>query len=322
MNKKTLYYVQLYITAFISILCAEVDTHATTEKNKNEKDKEIMNISKAVIPAAGLGTRCLPLSKAVPKEMMPLVDKPAIQYIIEEGIAAGISEFCIIANDDKQAIRDYFSPNKRLDTFLKEKNLLHLVQDVNDIIGTTQFSYVPQPEPRGLGHAVLMARDFIGDEYFGVFLPDEIMDSNVPVMGQLIRIAQEYNANVIGVQEVPKEQVSSYGIIGIKEQLGENLYEVSQLIEKPAVEQAPSNLAIIGRYILSPQLFDALAVTKPGAKGEIQLTDAIAHMLQQGEKVLAYKVQANRFDIGNIPGWLRANYYFAKNNPRYASYLK
>ena len=322
MTNKILFYSQLCMTILVGILCMEVNTLYTKENNKNEKGKKIMNISKAVIPAAGLGTRCLPLSKAVPKEMMPLVDKPAIQYIIEEGKAAGMSEFCIIANDDKQAIRDYFSPNKRLKTFLKEKNLLHLVQTLNDIIDTTKFSYVPQPEPRGLGHAVLMARDVIGDEYFGVFLPDEIMDSNVPVMGQLIRIAQQYNANVIGVQEVPKEHVSSYGIIGIKQQLGENLYEVSQLIEKPAVEHAPSNLAIIGRYILSPKLFDALAVTKPGAKGEIQLTDAIAHLLQQGEKVLAYKVQANRFDIGNILGWLQANYYFAKNNPRYAPYLK
>ena len=322
MTNKTLFCSQLYMTILIGILCMEVNTLYTKENNKNEKGKKIMNISKAVIPAAGLGTRCLPLSKAVPKEMIPLVDKPAIQYIIEEGIAAGMSEFCIVANDDKQAIRDYFSLNKKLDVFLKEKKLLHLVQAVNDIIDTTKFIYVPQPEPRGLGHAVLMARDVIGDEYFGIFLPDEIMDSKIPVMGQLIRIAQQYNANVIAVQEVPKERISSYGVIDIKRKIDENLYEISQLIEKPDLDQAPSNFATIGRYVLSSKLFDVLAVTKPGAKGEIQLTDAIDHMLQQGEKVLAYKVEANRFDIGNIPGWLQANYYFAKNNPLYASYLK
>jgi len=322
MNNKFLYYGQLYTMTLIGILCIVASTLCTKENNENEKGPKIMNISKAVIPAAGLGTRCLPLSKAVPKEMLPLLDKPAIQYIIEEGIASGIHEFCIIANDDKKAIHDYFSHNKKLEVFLKEKNLLHLIQKVNDIIDSAQFKYVPQPEPRGLGHAILMARDVIGDEYFGVFLPDEILDGKKPVMGQLINIAQQYHANVIAVQEVPEENVSSYGIVAIKQQIGENLYEVSQLIEKPAVDQAPSNLAIIGRYILSPKLFDALALTKPGAKGEIQLTDAIAHMLLQGEKVLAYKVQANRFDIGNIPGLLKANHYFARNNSRYASCMK
>ena len=322
MHNKVSYYIKLYAVALIGMLCVVTSTSYAKQNNKNEKGSKIMNISKAVIPAAGLGTRCLPLSKAVPKEMLPLLDKPAIQYIVEEGIASGIDEFCIIANDDKKAIRDYFSHNKKLELFLKEKNLLHLIQNVNDIIDSAQFKYVPQPEPRGLGHAILMARDVIGDEYFGIFLPDEIMDSEIPVMGQLINIAQQFHANVIAVQEVPEEHVSSYGIIGIKQQIGENLYEVSQLIEKPAVNQAPSNLAIIGRYVLSPKLFDALAVTKPGAKGEIQLTDAIAHMLLQGEKVLAYKVQANRFDIGNIPGWLQANHYFARNNPHYAACVK
>ena len=320
MNDKTLYYIQP--TALIGILCIVASTLYTKENNEHEKGPKIMNITKAVIPAAGIGTRCLPFSKAVPKEMIPLLDKPAIQYIVEEGIASGIHEFCIIANDDKKAIHNYFSHNNKLEVFLEEKGLLHLIQSVDDIINVAQFKYIPQPEPRGLGHAILMARDVIGDEYFGVFLPDEIMDSKMPVMGQLVSIAQQFNANVIGVQEVPKEHVSSYGIIGIKQQIGKNLYEISQLIEKPAVDQAPSNLAMIGRYILSPQLFDVLAVTKPGAKGEIQLTDAIAHMLLQGEKVLAYKVQANRFDIGNIPGWLQANYHFARNNPRYTAYMK
>jgi len=322
MNKKDLYCVQLCIAAVINMLCAEIPAHATTENSKSKKGQSIMKISKAVIPAAGLGTRCLPLSKAVPKEMMPLVDKPAIQYIIEEGIASGMSTFCIVANEDKQAIRDYFSPNKILAAFLEQKNILHLIEPVTAIINKAHFCYVPQPEPRGLGHAILMARDVIGDEYFGIFLPDEIMVSDVPVMDQLIAIAQKYNANVIGVQEVPKDQVSSYGIVGIKKQLGQHLYEVSQLIEKPSAALAPSNLAIVGRYVLSPTLFDALAVTKPGAKGEIQLTDAIALLLQQGERVLAYKIKADRFDIGNIPGWLRANHCFAKNNPSYEKYVK
>ncbi len=322
MANKTLFFKQICTTILIGILCAGIKTLYGKENSKNEKGKKIMKISKAVIPAAGLGTRCLPLSKAFPKELLPLVDKPAIQYIIEEGIAAGIAEFCIIANEDKKAIRDYFSPNKKLDNFLKQKNLSSVMQSVDNIINKVQFNYVPQPEPRGLGHAILMAQNLIGDEYFGVFLPDEIMVSATPVLSQLIQIAQQYNAHVIGVLEVPKEQVSAYGIIGIKQKLHENIYEVSQLVEKPTIENAPSNLAIIGRYILSPTIFDALAATPPDAKGEIQLTDAIAHLVKQGERVLAYKIDAERFDIGNIPGWLQANYYFAKNNPKYSSYLK
>ncbi|MGB8367023.1 MAG: UTP--glucose-1-phosphate uridylyltransferase [Candidatus Babeliales bacterium] len=322
MANKILFYRQICTTIIIGILCAGIKTLYSKENKKNEKGKKIMKISKVVIPAAGLGTRCLPLSKAFPKELLPLVDKPAIQYIIEEGIDADISEFCIVANEDKKAIRDYFSPNKKLDAFLKEKNLSYLMQSVDKIINTTKFSYVPQPEPRGLGHAILMAREIIGNEYFGVFLPDEIMVSTIPVMAQLIQVAQQYNATVVGVLEVPKEQVSSYGIVGIKQKLDESIYEVAELIEKPTAKQAPSNLAIIGRYILSPTIFDTLAKTKPGTKGEIQLTDAIAQLLKQGERVLAYKIKADRFDIGNIPGWLQANYYFTKNNPAYASYLK
>ncbi len=266
-----------------------------------------MNITKAVIPAAGLGTRFLPYTKAIPKEMLPILNKPAIQLIIEEGIASHIKEFNIILNDDKQAIKHHFSVQPALEKTLKAAGKLSLLDSINTIINTAHFNYIPQPIPRGLGHAVLMAQAAIDNEYFGIFLPDEIMSGKTPALAQLITIAQKYNASVIGVQQVPQKKVSSYGIIDIKKQLEDNVFEVAHLIEKPSIDQAPSNYAIIGRYILSPRIFDSLEIITPGAGGEIQLTDGIADMMRNGERVIAHIIDTTRYDIGIPAGWLNAN---------------
>ncbi len=290
--------------------------------SKNNENGASMNITKAVIPAAGLGTRFLPFTKAVPKEMLPLVNKPAIQNIVEEGIASGIERFFIIANKDKQVIVDHFSYDMKLETTLKERNKFHLLESVDKIIHTAQFDYLEQPEPLGLGHAILMAKPVIDNEYFGIFLPDDIIDSEEPGLKQLIQVAQKYHASVIAVMEVPMEQVSSYGVVAYSTQLEDGVYEITKLVEKPPVEQAPSNLAIIGRYVLSPKIFDSLEATTPGAGGEIQLNDGIADMIQKGERVLAYKIKGTRYDIGQPAGWLQANISFAAKDPQYANAIK
>lgn len=266
-----------------------------------------MNITKAVIPAAGLGTRFLPYTKAIPKEMLPILNKPAIQLIVEEGIASHIKEFNIILNDDKQAIKNHFSAQPILEQTLKATGKESLLNSINTIISNAHFNYIPQPVPLGLGHAVLMAKQAINNEYFGIFLPDEIMTGKIPALAQLITMAQKYNASVIGVQQVPQEKVSSYGIIDIKKELENNVFEVAHLIEKPTIDQAPSNYAIIGRYILSPRIFNSLETIAPGAGGEIQLTDGIADMMRNGERVIAHVIDTTRYDIGIPAGWLNAN---------------
>ena len=285
-----------------------------------------MKITQAVIPAAGLGTRFLPYTKVVPKELLPLLGKPAIQLIAEEGIACGITDFHLILNKNKQAIVDLFSPQPALEQTLQDAGKLSLLSSINAVIHAAHFNYIPQPEALGLGHAVLMAKEAIGNEYFGIFLPDEIMIGTVPALAQLIEIAKKYNASVIAVQEVPKNSVSSYGIIEIKEKLEDNLFEISRLVEKPAIDQAPSQFAIIGRYVLSPRIFDSLEKTGPRSGGEIQLTDGIAHMMQHGERVLACVVKSVRHDIGNPLGWLQANIYLGLLDPTYSpeitSYIK
>lgn len=281
-----------------------------------------MKITKTVIPAAGLGTRFLPYTKVVPKEMLPILGKPAIQTIIEESLASNISDFIIIANQDKQALFDHFLPLPQLEQKLKATKKEHLLDSINKIIATTNFSYIPQYEQRGLGHAVLQTKQAVGDEYFCVSLPDEIMINDIPALEQLMAIAQKYNASVIAVKEVPHDKVSSYGVIAVKEKLESGVYEVSQLVEKPPVDQAPSNLAIIGRYVLSPRIFDSLEKIGPGAGGEIQLTDGIADMMQKGERVLALKLKGIRHDVGNPIGWLQANIHLALLDPTFGPQIK
>lgn len=281
-----------------------------------------MKIKKAVIPAAGLGTRFLPYTKTIPKEMLPLLEKPSIQIIVEEGLTAHINNFIIIANNDKKPLIDYFSHQPKLENFLAQKGKIALLNSINTIIDSAQFSFVPQPEPLGLGHAVLMAKEAIGNEYFSIFLPDEIMIGQTAAIAQLITVAQKYNASVIGVLEVPHETVSSYGVIAIKEQLEDGVFDIAALVEKPAVDQAPSDYALVGRYVLSPNVFASLEQTKPGTHNEIQLTDGIAHMMRNGERVIAYVIKTKRYDIGNPLGWIQANIDIALHHPKFGPIIK
>lgn len=281
-----------------------------------------MKIQKAVIPAAGLGTRFLPYTKAVPKEMLPILEKPSIQLIAEEGIASGINNFIIIANDDKQAIANHFSHQPKLEQDLASRGKAALLDGLNTIIDSSHFSFVPQPQALGLGHAILQTEKAIGNEYFGIFLPDEIMIGSDPALAQVIRVAEKYNASVLGVLEVPREKVSSYGIVAIKNQLEDGIFEINQLIEKPSIDQAPSNMAVVGRYVLSPRVFAALKNTQPGTANEIQLTDGIANMMRDGERVIAYTLKTSRYDVGNPLGWLQANIAIAFNHPTFGDTIK
>lgn len=271
-----------------------------------------MKIQCAIIPAAGLGTRFLPYTKAVPKELLPLIDIPAIHRIAQECADSGITSVEIIISPGKEALQHYFSPDKSLDTFLAQKNKEHLLTSLNNLISNLSFSYSLQEKPLGLGHAILCAKNSVKDGYCAVLLPDDIIVASTPGIAQLLAIAQKHQASVIAVQEVPLESVSSYGVVSYQEQLDENCYVINDLVEKPQQKDAPSNLAIIGRYILSAGIFKALENTSPGAGGEIQLTDGIRRLLKSGEKIIAYKIQGKRYDIGNPQGWVAAVNHFEK----------
>ncbi len=266
-----------------------------------------MNITKVIIPAAGLGTRFLPITKSIPKEMLPLLNKPALQYIVEEGLASGINHFCMIVSKTKPSIKQYFSPDKQLESQLTRINKIDRIKELNTVIEQSEFSYILQPEMRGLGDAVLMGKECMNNEYFGVILPDDLLFNSTPGIEQLKKVAQEHNTSVIAVVEVPKEEISSYGCVKIKNTLSDDLIEIEDVVEKPKPEEAFSNLAIVGRYIFSPTIFDAIEAIAPHAKGEVQLTDAITHLVKNGHKVLAYKIKGTRFDLGRPHGWLEAN---------------
>jgi UTP--glucose-1-phosphate uridylyltransferase len=282
-----------------------------------------MVITKSIIPAGGLGTRFLPATKTIPKEMFPVLDRPAIQYIVEEGAKAGIKTFIVITGKNKKTIEDHFDT---CDIKLKDKNRESCFETLNKIIDSTNFVYIRQKDAMGLGHAVGSASHLISKEHVAIMLPDEIIISQVPAIAQLMQIAQQEKCNVVGVQEVPLDQVSKYGIIGIKKQFSPNLFQVKELVEKPSLANAPSNLAMIGRYVLSSNIFTMLEESKIGFGGEIQLTDAIQSLLYSGEKVFAYKIQGNRYDIGNPLGLLKANLDFALRHEQYSGpvmeYLK
>jgi len=284
-----------------------------------------MNV-KGIIPAAGFGTRFLPCTKAVPKEMLPIVDKPSLQYVIEEGISSGIKDFVVITSKNKLGIEDHFDLYQELEQTLLLRKKESLLDSINKIIKTTNFLYIRQKEQLGLGHAIWTARKAFGKEHLAIFLPDDIFTGNLPAMGQLIKVANQEKCNVIAVQEVAKEEVNRYGIIDVRRQFSPNLFQVKELVEKPDVGSAPSNLAIVGRYVLSPNIFDSLENLKFGAGGEIQLTDGIQNLLLNGEKVFAYKVQGKRYDAGTPLGWLKTNIDFALKHPKYAkdimSYLQ
>lgn len=281
-----------------------------------------MDVTKAIIPAAGLGTRFLPFTKSVPKEMLPLLNIPAIQYIIQEGLASNIKQFFMITGKGKQAIADHFDASPLLESILEERNKLALIADIDKIIKAAHFTYIRQSEPLGLGHAVWMARHSIGKEYFGIFLPDDIITGKMAALAQLIRIARQEKASVIAVQEVPNELVSSYGIVAIRKQITPNLFQVSQLVEKPSHKDAPSNLAVIGRYVLSHKIFNALDDMSAYATDELQLTDGISLMMKNNEKVFAYKVQGTRYDIGTPIGWLKAVISLSLQHPEYGPVIK
>jgi UTP--glucose-1-phosphate uridylyltransferase len=281
-----------------------------------------MAISKVVIPAAGLGTRFLPETKAVPKEMLPILNKPAIQYIVEEAAQSGIKLFLMVTSKEKNAIANHFDASLELDLFLKEHGKQALTAGLDKLIRNVQFTYIRQPEPLGLGHAIYMARHSISKEYFGVMLPDDIIVSQNAGLAQLIAVAQQEKASVIAVQEVPLEKTASYGVISIRKQITPNLFQINNLIEKPNPKDAPSNLAIVGRYVLSHKIFDSLDAIKPYATDELQLTDAIAHMLNNGEKVFAYKIQGHRYDVGTPMGLIKANIGIGLQHPEYSSEIK
>lgn len=271
-----------------------------------------MKITKAVVPAAGFGTRFLPWTKSSPKEMLPLLNKPAIQVIAEEIRDSGLNECIIINAHYKQALVNYFKHSPELEQFLKEKNKASLLSDLDTLIQKLSFSYVYQDEAKGLGHAISLVEDAVNNEYFGIALPDDIMISQPAGLAQLISVAQKYNASVIAVQEVPRAAVSAYGVVAVSHQLDDLTFEITHLVEKPKPEDAPSQLAISGRYVLSPQIFAALKDIKPSIGGEIQLTDGMLAMLKAGERIVAYKIQGTRHDIGNPTGWLKANMHFAQ----------
>ncbi|MCF7799481.1 UTP--glucose-1-phosphate uridylyltransferase GalU [Candidatus Babeliales bacterium] len=278
-----------------------------------------MNAIKALIPAAGFGTRFLPATKAIPKEMLPIIDKPAIQYIIEEGIKSGIKDFVIVNGKNKKSIEDHFDTYLELEQKLKEGKKDKLLDDVFKIIESANFLYVRQKEQLGLGHAVWSARHAFGDkEHVAIFLPDDIISGSVPGMAQLIKVATQEKCNVLAVQEVPREQVNRYGIIDVRRQISANLFQVRDLVEKPEINKAPSNLAIIGRYVLSSSIFESLENLQTGAIGEIQLTDGIQNLLLSGEKIFAYKIQGQRYDAGTTLGWLKTNIEFALKHPDFS----
>ncbi|MCK6259027.1 UTP--glucose-1-phosphate uridylyltransferase GalU [Fictibacillus sp. KIGAM418] len=266
-------------------------------------------VRKAIIPAAGLGTRFLPATKAMPKEMLPIVDKPTIQYIVEEAIESGIEDIIIVTGKGKRAIEDHFDHAFELEQNLFEKGKIDLLNKVQQSSRMADIHYIRQKEPKGLGHAVWCARKFIGDEPFAVLLGDDIVQSDKPCLKQLIEQYEETGSSVIGVQTVPDDQTSRYGIVDPTTQIG-RLYGVQNFVEKPAPGEAPSNLAIMGRYVLSPEIFNYLDKHEKGSGGEIQLTDAI-QKLNTFQRVFAYDFEGTRYDVGEKLGFISTTLEFA-----------
>ncbi len=275
-------------------------------------------VVKAIIPTAGIGSRFLPASKSVPKEMMPILEKPALQYAVEEGVRSGIKNFVMVTGKHRELIASHFDS-------ISEREFMSLPHSVQQSLSSLQkasysadFSYVPQSDPLGLGHAVWCARHAIGKEHCAIMLPDDIITGGNPGIAQLIKVAAQEKCNVVAVQEVPSKDIHKYGIIAIKKQFSPNLFQVKELVEKPSPTQAPSNLAIVGRYVLSPQIFDSLEEIGGGASGEVQLTDGIQNLLFSGEKVFAYKIQGARYDIGDPLGYIKANIAMSLKNSEYS----
>lgn len=279
-----------------------------------------MNVKKAVIPAAGLGTRFLPATKAMAKEMLPIVDKPTIQFIVEEALQSGIEDILIVTGKAKRPIEDHFDANLELEMNLKEKGkteLLKLVEETTDV----NLHFIRQSHPKGLGHAVLQARAFVGNEPFVVMLGDDLMEDQVPLTKQLIDNYEKTHASTIAVMDVPHEDTSKYGIIDPGMEVEKGLFNVKNFVEKPAPENAPSDLAIIGRYLLTPEIFDILANQEPGSGGEIQLTDAI-DTLNKTQRVFAHQFTGKRYDVGDKFGFLKTSIEYGLVHPEVKDNLK
>jgi UTP--glucose-1-phosphate uridylyltransferase len=274
----------------------------------------MLKVTKAVFPVAGLGTRFLPATKASPKEMLPVVDKPLIQYAVEEAMAAGITEMIFVTGRSKRAIEDHFDKSYEIEAELEARGKAKLLELVRSIKPShVDCFYVRQAEALGLGHAVLCAEKLVGDNPFAVILADDLLYGKPPVMSQMIEVFDHYHSSVIGVEEIPQEDSKSYGIIDGKE-WEDNIFKLSGIVEKPEPAVAPSNLGVVGRYVLKPRIFDHIRALKPGAGGELQLTDAIQSLLSD-EQVLAYKYHGTRFDCGSKLGYLKATVEFALRHP-------
>src|SRR3954463_4003581 len=289
-------------------------------------DSVVPAVRKAVFPAAGLGTRFLPATKAHPKKILPLVEKPIIQYGVEEAVAAGIDNILLVTGRGKNAIEDHFDVSIELESFLEARGKLELLDEIRKISNLINFAYVRQGEPLGLGHAVLVTREMVGNEPFAVILADDVIDAQPPAMKQLIDVFERVGGPVLAVERVPRDDISSYGVIAFDEnaRLGDGIYQVRDLVEKPPKEEAPSDLAIIGRYILTPDIFPCLAKTKSDRTGEIQLTNGLRELLKS-RPIYACEVKGVRHDTGNKLGFLKAVVYFALRRPdlagKFSDYL-
>ncbi|WP_053982955.1 UTP--glucose-1-phosphate uridylyltransferase GalU [Niameybacter massiliensis] len=268
-----------------------------------------MKIKKAIIPAAGLGTRFLPATKAQPKEMLPIVDKPTIQYIVEEAVASGIEDIVIVTGRTKKAIEDHFDKSVELEMELEKHGKDELLEIARDVSQIANIYYIRQKEPKGLGHAVLTAKNFIGDEPFAVLLGDDVITSETPCLKQMMDMYEKYDSTILGVQTVADDQVNKYGIVQ-GDKIADRMYTVENMVEKPSIGEAPSNVAVLGRYIITPAIFPLLEKQEAGAGGEIQLTDALCKLAQQ-EKMYAYDFVGRRYDVGSKQGFLEATVDFA-----------
>jgi UTP--glucose-1-phosphate uridylyltransferase len=279
-----------------------------------------MKVRKAVIVAAGLGTRMLTASKVIPKEILPVVDTPAIQIIVEEAVASGIKEIIMVVSPGKTLVLDHFAPAEDLRRHLESKGKDDLLETLRRTVNPAKFTTAHQREPLGLGHAVLQARDQVGDEPFALFLPDDIIDSKTPCLRQLLEVAEERDAPVVALLRVEHSEVSKYGIVAVKP-VDDRLYELTGMVEKPPVESAPSDFAIMGRYVLPPEIFELIAHSKPGAGGEIQITDALLALTMR-RKLYGYEFEGTRYDLGDRVGYITAQIGYGLKRPEVAARLR
>jgi UTP--glucose-1-phosphate uridylyltransferase len=284
----------------------------------------LADFTQAIIPMAGLGTRLLPLTKAAPKSMVALIDKPALHHVVDEALQSNITDLCFIINaQERQAIEDYFSVDLVLNAILKERKKTYLLEPLNALLESTHFTYIAQAEPLGLGHAILMGEEFVQPgTFFCVMLPDNIIESDDPLMARLIALAQQYNASVITVEEISREQASQYAVVTPKEFLSDDVLEIVDIVEKPVSGDNYSLcLGQIGRHVFSYDIFESLKAIEPGVGGEFQLTDAVRHMLRNGKRVFAYKLHGKRHDIGNVRSLLKTTVILGLHNPLYRDML-